>query len=116
MATLDELFTDLANTVRDGARTRGFEEVPDQGLPAPFGGRVARWRRGAEELILLWDAREQWINFEFRLAPDQPPALEWTGTLSDRYTGQNVGEADHEQLRRDLTAVLTTVWMRRPPR
>ena len=116
MATLDELFTDLANAVRDGAKTRGFEEAPDKGPPAPFGGRVARWRRGAEELVLLWDAREQWINFEFRPAPDQPPALEWTGTLSDRYTGQNVGESDREQLRRDLTAVLGTVWARRPPR
>lgn len=116
MATLDELFTDLANTVRDGAKTRGFDEPPDKGPPVPFGGRLTRWRRGAEELVLLWDAREQWISFEFRPAPDQPPALEWTGMLSERYTGQNVGDADREQLRRDLAAVLATVWARRPSR
>ncbi len=116
MATLDQLFTDLTDAVREGARPRGFEEAPDSGAAGAFGARVARWRRGAEELVLLWDAKEQWINFEFRPAADQSPALEWTGTLSDRYTGDNIGDADREQLRRDLTAVLVSVWARRPPR
>ena len=116
MATLDQLFTDLTDAVREGARPRGFEEAPDSGAAGAFGARVARWRRGAEELVLVWDAKEQWINFEFRPAADQSPALEWTGTLSDRYTGDNIGDADREQLRRDLTAVLVSVWARRPPR
>jgi hypothetical protein len=116
MATLDELFTDLTDAVREGAAPRGFEPVAERGPVGPFGARVARWRRGGEEMILIWDAKEQWINFEFRPAADQSPALEWTGTLSDRYTGHNIGDADREQLRRDLTAVLAAVWARRPLR
>jgi hypothetical protein len=113
MPTLDELFTHLANAVREGAKTRGFEESPENGQPGPFGGRIARWRRGAEELVLLWDAKEQWVNFEFRPSPDRPPALEWTGTLSDRFTGHNITDADMHQLREDLTGILATVWARR---
>ena len=100
MATLDELFTDLTNAVREGAQPRGFEEVPDRGPAGAFGARIARWRRGAEELVLLWDAREQWINFEFRTTADQSPALEWTARFptaipaptSAMATGSSSGE------------------------
>jgi len=115
MASLDELFTDLTNAVKEGAASRGFVEAPEPGQGA-FGGRVARWRRGSEELVLLWDAREQWINFEFRPSPDQPAAIEWTGTLSDRYTGQNISDSDMHQLRQALTKALASVWSRRPGR
>ena len=36
-----------------------------------------------------------------------------TGTLSDRFTGHNITDADMHQLREDLAGILATVWARR---
>ncbi len=116
MATLEALFPELAELVRRDARSRGFAEAPERPDEAAFGGRVLRWKRGMEELRLLWDGREQWMNFEYRPAPDYPAALEWTGTLSERYTGQNISDSDAARLREGLTAAAAAVWARRPER
>ena len=110
--TLDELFGVLTKVIREGAAERGFDELEPQ--TGAFGGRVAHWRRRAEELVFAWDAREQWFSFSFRPAPDHPPALEWTGTLSDRYTGREISDRDAGQLQEGLTRVLATLWARRP--
>ena len=64
----------------------------------------------------MWDAKEQWFSFSFRPAPDHPPALEWTGTLSDRYTGHEISDTDVQQLREGLTNVLAALWTSRPSR
>lgn len=112
--TLDELFDVLASLIHDGAATRGFEQLDPQS--GAFGGRTAHWRRRAEELVLVWDAKEQWFSFSFRPAPDHPPALEWTGTLSDRYTGREISDADARELREGLMNVLAALWTRRPSR
>ncbi len=112
MPTLDDLFAALAGTVRAGASARGFEERPGTAEPGPFGARTARWRRATAELALAWDPREQWVSFEFRPAPERPPAIEWTGTLSDRYTGRDVTEADIRDLQGDLQRILDAVWAR----
>lgn len=116
MASIDELFPLLAEVVRRDAGSRGFTETAERMDEAAFGGRVLRWRRGAEELRLIWDGREQWLNFEYRPAPDYPPALEWTGTLSERYTGQNISDTDATRLREGLAGAAGSVWSRRPER
>lgn len=112
--TLDDLFGVLSGLIHDGAATRGFDQLEQQ--PGAFGGRTMHWRRRAEELVFGWDAKEQWFSFSFRPAPDHPPALEWTGTLSDRYTGREISDADAQQLREGLTNVLAALWTRRPSR
>jgi hypothetical protein len=112
--TLDELFGVLTKMIREGAAARGFDEMEPQS--GAFGGRSAHWRRRAEELVFSWDAKEQWFSFIFRPAPDHPPAFEWTGTLSDRYTGHDISDSDAQQLREGLTGVLAALWTRRPSR
>lgn len=116
MASIDECFPQLADLVGEGACSRGFVAADRAESAGAFGGRTAQWRRGGEEIRLTWDGKEQWLTFEYRSAPDQPPALEWTGTLSERYTGQNVTDADLARLRDGLGAVAASVWTRRPPR
>jgi hypothetical protein len=112
MPTLDDLFAALAGTVREGASAHGYEERPGTGAPGAFGARAARWRRAAAGLALAWDPREQWVSFEFRPSPDRPPAIEWTGTLSDRYTGRDVSDTDIQALQGDLQRILDAVWVR----
>ncbi len=114
MATIDELFPELVKLVAEPALARGFAPVDTPTSAHGFGTRVARWRRGAEELRLLWDGKEQWINFEYRPAPEHPPALEWTGTLSERYTGNAISDQDVTRLRDGLAAAARSVWARRP--
>lgn len=114
MATLDQLFGALTQLIDEGAVARGFSQLERQS--GAFGGRSAHWRRRTEEIVLAWDAKEQWFSFIFRPAPDHAPALEWTGTLSDRYTGHEIGEPDAHQLRDGLTKVLAALWTQRPPR
>ena len=116
MASIEGLFPELAEVVRKDAGSRGFTEAPARADEAAFGGRIVRWKRGTEELRLLWDGREQWLNFEYRPAPDYPAALEWTGTLSERYTGQNISDTDAARLREGLAAAAAAVWARRPER
>jgi len=112
--TLDELFGALTKLIHEGAVARGFSQLEAQS--GAFGGRSAHWRRRAEEIVFGWDAKEQWFSFLFRPAPDHPPALEWTGTLSDRYTGREVSDSDAQQLRDGLTRVLAALWTQRPSR
>lgn len=112
--TLDELFGALTKLIDEGAVVRGFSELAPQS--GAFGGRSAHWRRRAEEIVFAWDAKEQWFSFTFRPALDHPPALEWTGTLSDRYTGHEISDSDVQQLRDGLTRILATLWTQRPSR
>ena len=114
MATIDDLFPELVQLVGESAAARGYSETDAPAQSGGFGTRVARWRRATEELRLTWDAREQWINFEYRPTPDYPPALEWTGTLSERYTAQNIGDSDAARLRDGLRGAIQSVWARRP--
>lgn len=112
--TLDELFGALTKLIDEGAVARGFSQLEPQS--GAFGGRSAHWRRRTEELVFAWDAKEQWLSFVFRPAPDHAPALEWTGTLSDRYTGHEISDPDAQQLRAGLTRILAALWTQRPSR
>ena len=114
MVTLDELFGSLTKLIDEGAVARGFSQLEPQS--GAFGGRSAHWRRRAEELAFAWDAKEQWFSFNFRPAPDHAPALEWTGTLSDRYIGHEISEPDAQRLRDGLTQILAALWKQRPSR
>ncbi len=114
MSTIDELFPSLMAVVHGGARGHGFVPAGDGETSGEFGARVSRWRRGSEEMRLAWNPKEQWINFEYRPTPDQPPALEWTGTLTERYSGGNISDGDATRLREALAGVAATAWERRP--
>lgn len=114
MATIDDLFPMLAALVQAAAERRGFAPATGGEEEGGFGSRRLAWHRGPEELRLAWDAREQWVNFEHRPVPDYPPSLEWTGTLSERYTGANISEADTSRLCAALDGMLQSHWSKRP--
>ena len=113
MSSIEELFPSLTAVVHGGARGHGFMPAGET-TPGEFGALVSRWRRGSEEMRLAWNPKEQWINFEYRPSPDQPPALEWTGTLSERYSGGRISDADASRLREALAAIAAAAWERRP--
>ena len=114
MSSIDDFFPALAAVVQTAAESRGFVAADEDGDAGGFGSRQRSWRRGADELRLTWDAREQWVTFEHRPAPDYPPSVEWTGTLSERYTGANISEADSSRLSAALESVLRSHWSKRP--
>jgi hypothetical protein len=114
MASIEHVFAQLATQVGEEATRLGFAPVGDPGGAGLFGNRAARWRRGTEQLELAWDGREQWIVLSYRESPDRPPAVEWTGTLSERYLMENISDADGESLRTSLARVTAGIWSRRP--
>jgi hypothetical protein len=114
MGTIDELFPALVSVVQPVAESRGFTATDEGGDAGAFGSRQSSWRRGAEALRLAWDAREQWVTFEHRPAPDYPPSLEWTGTLSERYTGANISDSDSSRLCAALESMLRSHWPKQP--
>lgn len=114
MATIDDVFPELLALIRERTDAHGFTLADEQAGPALLGSRRARLRKGIKELHLVWDGKEQWLVVEYRPAPEYPPAREWTGLLSERYTGDNISDDDRERLRRGVTGVLDSLWPAAP--
>ena len=114
MASIEHVFAQLAAQVGAEATPLGFTQLADAGAGGVFGNRSARWRRGQEQIELTWDGREQWVVLSYRSSPDRPPAVEWTGTLSERYLMENISDADLESLKASLARVTAGIWSRRP--
>ena len=112
MASIETVFSELAAQVGEEITGLGFAQTADTSGSGVFGNRSSRWRRGAEQLELSWDGREQWIVLSYRPSPERPPAIEWTGTLSERYLLENISDADRESLKASLARVTAGIWSR----
>ena len=114
MASIETVFAQLTAQVEAEAAPLGFARLPDAGAGGVFGNRSARWRRGAEQVELAWDGREQWVVLSYRPSPDRPPAVEWTGTLSERYLMENISDGDRMSLEASVARITAGIWSRRP--
>ncbi|HET8648610.1 MAG TPA: hypothetical protein VFL95_01100 [Gemmatimonadales bacterium] len=109
---VEQFMAELATLVNQTAGARGFrrDSEPERD---PLGSCTMRYRNGPAELLVGWDAKEQWFTMYYRPVPERPPATEWTGLLSARYIDGNISPADRDQMLASLRAKLETIW---PPR
>jgi hypothetical protein len=110
MLSVDEVFTELVGLVEAAASHHGFIPTVEPADPGVFDDRRIRFRRGAQEVRLVWDGREQWFTFAYVPEPDRTPALEWTGLLSERCSGANIADGDLDRLRASLEMRVRKIW------
>jgi hypothetical protein len=101
-ANLDPLQRDLDPVLH----AVGFRLEVDRDHAEAFGSRHCEWRRGAEEIRILWDGKERWLLVEYspnRTAKPIPRRQEI------RLVRQDGDESPEDLLRRATPQILAAV-------